>query len=98
MNILIIGSGGREHTFAWKVKQSKGCTGLFVAPGNSGTDAIATNLNIAVTDFDEIKNASLKKITQFPSVNKKDHLCLNNDNNFREALIYLPPNQLKYML
>jgi hypothetical protein len=40
--------------------------------------------------FDEIKNASLKKITQFPSVNKKDHLCLNNDNNFREALIYLP--------
>jgi hypothetical protein len=40
--------------------------------------------------FDEIKNASLKKITQFPSVNKKDHFCLNNDNNFREALIYLP--------
>ena len=39
--------------------------------------------------FDEIKNASLKKITQFPSVNKKDHFCLN-DNNFREALIYLP--------
>lgn len=40
--------------------------------------------------FDEIKNASLKKITQFPSVNKKDHFCPNNDNNFREALIYLP--------
>ena len=60
MNILIIGSGGREHTFAWKVKQSKRCTGLFVAPGNSGTDAIATNLNIAVTDFDEIKNAVIQ--------------------------------------
>ena len=37
MNILILGSGGREHTFAWKIAQSKNCTNLFVAPGNAGT-------------------------------------------------------------
>ena len=60
MNILILGSGGREHTFAWKVKQSKLCTALFVAPGNSGTEGIATNLNIAVTDFKAIKTAVIQ--------------------------------------
>lgn len=57
MNILIIGSGGREHTFAWKISQSKNCTQLFVAPGNAGTAAIATNLPIAVNDFTGIAQA-----------------------------------------
>jgi phosphoribosylamine--glycine ligase len=51
MNILIIGSGGREHAFAWKIKQSKQCDKLFVAPGNAGTAAIADNVSIAVDDF-----------------------------------------------
>lgn len=60
MNILILGSGGREHTFAYKIAQSKRCAALFVAPGNAGTTAIATNLDIAVADFDAIKNAVLK--------------------------------------
>ncbi|HAI19672.1 MAG TPA: phosphoribosylamine--glycine ligase, partial [Xanthomarina gelatinilytica] len=44
MNILILGSGGREHTFAWKIAQSPLCNTLFVAPGNSGTAQIAKNL------------------------------------------------------
>lgn len=51
MNILIIGSGGREHAFAWKIKQSKHCDQLFVAPGNAGTAAIAENVPLAVDDF-----------------------------------------------
>lgn len=51
MNILIIGSGGREHAFAWKVNQSAKCKKLFVAPGNAGTSQIATNVPIAVDDF-----------------------------------------------
>jgi len=59
MNILILGSGGREHTFAWKIAQSKQCKQLFVAPGNSGTSDIATNLDINVNDFEAIKNATL---------------------------------------
>lgn len=57
MNILIIGSGGREHTLAWKIKQSSKCTNLYVAPGNAGTDNIATNLSMDVLDFNAIKEA-----------------------------------------
>jgi phosphoribosylamine--glycine ligase len=54
MNILIIGSGGREHAFAWKIKQSQHCSKLFVAPGNAGTASIATNVAIAVDNFEKI--------------------------------------------
>lgn len=59
MNILIIGSGGREHAFADKIVQSKRCKNLFVAPGNAGTAGIATNLNIDVSDFEIVKNQVL---------------------------------------
>jgi phosphoribosylamine--glycine ligase len=51
MNILIIGNGGREHAFAWKIRQSKHCSKLYVAPGNAGTSIIAENVPIAVDDF-----------------------------------------------
>jgi len=51
MNILLLGSGGREHAFAWKIAQSPRCTQLFVAPGNPGTAEIATNVPVGVTDF-----------------------------------------------
>lgn len=54
MNILIIGSGGREHAIAWKVKQSKLCSKLFVAPGNAGTGVIATNVAIGVDNFEKL--------------------------------------------
>jgi phosphoribosylamine--glycine ligase len=54
MNILIIGSGGREHAFAHKLKQSPLCSKLLVAPGNSGTASIATNVAIAVDDFEKL--------------------------------------------
>jgi phosphoribosylamine---glycine ligase len=57
MNILILGSGGREHAFAWKIAQSKNCSKLFVAPGNAGTAQVATNLNIGVSDFVKIAEA-----------------------------------------
>lgn len=54
MNILLLGSGGREHAFAWKIVQSPQCSQLYVAPGNAGTAAIAQNIPLAVTDFDGI--------------------------------------------
>lgn len=60
MNILIIGSGGREHTIAWKVKQSPKCENLYLAPGNGGTDKIATNLPIDGKDFEKVA-AALKE-------------------------------------
>lgn len=61
MNILLLGSGGREHAFAWKIVQSPKCSNLYVAPGNAGTAEIATNLPLAVTDFAGIKQAILDK-------------------------------------
>jgi len=60
MNILILGSGGREHALAYKISQSKLLNKLFVAPGNAGTKNLGTNLNISVTDFNTIKKAILK--------------------------------------
>ena len=59
MNVLIIGSGGREHTFCWKLAQSEVCDHLFVAPGNAGTSRLATNLPIAVNDFKKLKKEVL---------------------------------------
>lgn len=60
MNILIVGSGGREHAFAWKLKQSIRMNELFIAPGNAGTAALGQNLAIDVTDFAGIREAVLK--------------------------------------
>jgi phosphoribosylamine---glycine ligase len=54
MNILLIGSGGREHAFAWKLKQSTLCNKLLIAPGNAGTALCGTNLDIAVNDFEKL--------------------------------------------
>lgn len=59
MNILIIGSGGREHTFAWKIKQSALAKNIFVAPGNGGIKNIAENINVGVSDFDAQKKFCL---------------------------------------
>lgn len=56
MNILLIGSGGREHTLAWKLKQSTRCNSLFIAPGNAGTATCGTNVPISVTDFATLEN------------------------------------------
>ncbi|WP_420378525.1 phosphoribosylamine--glycine ligase [Gilvibacter sp.] len=61
MNILIIGSGGREHALAHKIVQSPKCEQLFVAPGNAGTATIATNVALGVSDFEGIKALVLKE-------------------------------------
>ncbi len=60
MNILILGSGGREHAFAWKLAQSPLCNKLFVAPGNAGTAQVATNLPIGFSDFPAVAKAIRK--------------------------------------
>jgi phosphoribosylamine--glycine ligase len=74
MTILILGSGGREHTFAWKIAQSPLCKEIFVAPGNSGTVNIATNVNIGVTDFEAIKELVLVKGINMVVVGPEDPL------------------------
>lgn len=55
MNVLILGSGGREHAFAWKMRQSKACKNVYVAPGNGGTAEIATNVALNIHDFLSVK-------------------------------------------
>ena len=86
MNVLILGSGGREHAFAHKIKQSPLCNNLFVAPGNSGTSELATNLNIQVDEFSNIESAIIKhKISlvvvgpEVPLVNGFHDFISNND-------------------
>ncbi len=98
MNILIIGSGGREHAFAYKIKQSKLCKNLYVAPGNSGTREIATNLEIQVDQFELIADTIKKNMIsmvivgpEVPLVNGlndylKNHKKLND-------IIVIGPNQ-----
>lgn len=74
MNILVLGSGGREHTFAYKIAESKRCSKLYVAPGNAGTSAMATNLPIGVNDFPAIKKAVIQHSIEMVVVGPEDPL------------------------
>jgi len=60
MNILILGSGGREHALAWKLAQSKKVKKIFIGPGNAGTLNIGTNLKLDPENFSEVKSAVLE--------------------------------------
>lgn len=84
MNILIIGSGGREHTLAWKLKQSKVCENLFIAPGNAGTASVGTNLDISINDFDLLKSAALKHKIDLIMVGPEEPLVNGIVDFFRE--------------
>lgn len=61
MNVLILGSGGREHTFAWKISQSPLCNNLYIAPGNAGTQQHGTNVAINPMDFEAVKKLAIDK-------------------------------------
>ncbi len=74
MNVLILGSGGREHAFAWKIAQSKKLENLFIAPGNAGTALCGTNVNISATDFDAVKTLVWEKGIDMVLVGPEDPL------------------------
>ncbi len=74
MRVLLLGSGGREHAFAWKLNQSKQLTKLFVAPGNAGTAEIAENIDINPNDFDAIKNFVINQSVNMVVVGPEDPL------------------------
>ena len=61
MNVLVLGSGGREHAFGWKIAQSSILTQLFIAPGNAGTAQVGTNVNVDYMDFKALKKFVLEK-------------------------------------
>ena len=91
MNILILGSGGREHTFAWKIAQSSLCTKLYVAPGNSGTNKIAKNVDLSVNDFHAIKTLVLENQIDMVVVGPEDPLVKGIHDFF------LNDSELKYI-
>lgn len=92
MNILLLGSGGREHALAWKMLQSPLCDTLFVAPGNAGTAGIATNLAINPVDFEAVKTAVLTNNVQLVVVGPEDPLVKGVYDFFKndEQLAHVP--------
>ena len=75
MNILIVGSGGREHAMAWKIKQSPKLNQLFIAPGNAGTALLGTNLPVGVSDFSGLKRVVLDNQIDLVLVGPEVPLC-----------------------
>ena len=74
MNVLILGSGGREHALAWKISQSKLLNKLFIAPGNAGTTDLGINLSVSPTDFEAIKAVVLQHKIKLVVVGPEDPL------------------------
>jgi phosphoribosylamine--glycine ligase len=92
MTILLLGSGGREHAFAWKMTQSPLCEKLFVVPGNAGTAAIAENVAISATDFEAVKALVLKENISLVVVGPEDPLVKGIYDFFKndESLKHIP--------
>ncbi|MEM8999176.1 MAG: phosphoribosylamine--glycine ligase [Bacteroidota bacterium] len=96
MNILILGAGGREHTLAWKIAQSTKVSHLYVAPGNAGTAALATNVDIGVNDFGRIGQLVLTKNIDMVVVGPEDplvngiHDFFLSDNSLRSVPVIGP--------
>ncbi len=96
MTILILGSGGREHAFAWKLSQSKKINKLYIAPGNAGTANCGTNVNIATTDFENIKKFVLENNINMIIVGPEDPLVKGihdfflNDNQLKNIPVIGP--------
>ena len=74
MNILLLGSGGREHALAWKIAQSTKVSKLFIAPGNAGTATVGQNVDINANDFDALKRFALDNDVQMVVVGPEDPL------------------------
>lgn len=74
MNVLVLGSGGREHALSWKIAQSSLCEKIFIAPGNAGTAKVGVNVNISVLDFEAIKKLVLENHITMVVVGPEDPL------------------------
>lgn len=96
MNVLILGSGGREHAMAWKIAQSNLLNKLFIAPGNAGTKEVGTNLEISQTDFEAVKKAVLDNNIKLVIVGPEDPLVKGvhdfflNDNELKNIPVIGP--------
>ena len=96
MNVLILGSGGREHAFAYKIRQSLLCKNLYVAPGNSGTSKIASNLEIQVNQFEQIaeaiKNLNVSLVVVGPEAPLVNGLTdfIKGNNDLKDTIVIGP--------
>ena len=91
MNILLLGSGGREHAIAWKIAQSPKVDKLFIAPGNAGTALVGTNVDIKADDFAAIKDFALanpRKATNFGFQFDKRPKTLKGHYKFKAGDVY----------
>lgn len=99
MNILILGSGGREHAIAYQLRKSPLCGELFVAPGNAGTTQIAKNIEISPTDFNAVKTCVLQNEIKLVIVGPEDPLVkgikdfFTSDKELSEILILAPSKE-----
>ena len=99
MNILILGSGGREHTFAYKIAESPKCKNLYVAPGNAGTAGIAENLHLNPIDFVAVGKTALEKDIDMIVVGPEDPLVKGivdyfaNDERLKDIQIIGPSSR-----
>jgi phosphoribosylamine--glycine ligase len=84
MNILLVGSGGREHALAWKIAQSKLTTKLFIAPGNAGTSQCGTNVSLSVTDFESIKEFCVAEKIELVVIGPEEPLVKGIADHFRQ--------------
>jgi phosphoribosylamine--glycine ligase len=87
MNILVLGAGGREHAFAWKLKQSTLCSRLYIAPGNAGTASCGDNINMAVTDFEAIKSFCVNEHIEMVIVGPEDPLVMGIYDFFKKETL-----------
>lgn len=96
MKVLVLGSGGREHAFAWKIAQSSKLEKLFVAPGNAGTEELAENVNINPNDFEKVKTFVLENGINMVIVGPEDplvngiHDFFLNDENLKHIAVIGP--------
>ncbi|MDA9898264.1 phosphoribosylamine--glycine ligase [Flavobacteriales bacterium] len=99
MNVLVLGSGGREHALSWKIAQSSLCEKLFIAPGNAGTAQVGKNVNISVTDFAAIKIFVLEQEVEMLVVGPEDPLVkgiydfFKNDNQLTDVCVIGPSQE-----
>ncbi len=99
MNILLIGSGGREHAFAYKLTQSKLCKKLFIMPGNAGTNEFGQNIKINPTDFDAVGKFSIENKIDLLIVGPEEPLVLGLRNYFEENenlknILFIGPDKM----
>ncbi len=95
-NVLILGSGAREHAFAWKINQSSRLNKLFVAPGNAGTSLVAQNIPLSVNDFSAVKKTVIENKIQMVIVGPEDPIVrgitdyFRNDPELQNVMIIAP--------